>query len=590
MATSPRLLTKFTNIFSRKDEPMMMTMNPHDTHNDGDDENSTVDNATMRDSVISQVSSVHTQQHPTTPPPLRTIQLDQSFSERDKLAVDQAFDKLMREYALSSTIRPNLTQLSTKQKSIMLMQSSKKKNHDFFNNSYTYSSNTIRTTQNRLSVANNSNHNNNDNNTTHDQNNVSNTPSSNNNNYTPTSHRESSPSPATTSRSSNLLLSFKPSTYGKRKSVKDMFKTDSPEYYCRALRSSPTDDDLVHLKIHLRSSVVSWTDEFLALGGFEALTYALGEFKKDIKKQSDKKIELLCRCFKTIMSPESKAVEKVLTQPEALEHVRDILFGPSDIKFKSLYLLNVQTRYQLVDLLCTLPSIQVTTDDGDYIHGYDILRRLLCDKPEDVVAEEPKRQTPGFPTSFKADTETMMKKMSDGAVSRPRYTAWMRELQLTVERHIEPMNYLSQVLGYDFESAKRQQRVHQRQQYEMETGLPLPSTDSEQASGETRQVVMVDEGVVDYIIIHLRLVCTLVTKPATTFTGDHDKYEQEKMRMEIMLSGFKKVTDILLMCPHPTLPSAYIRYLEPLIRPWADLFEDEFMEDDGDSMWDDIYD
>ncbi|KAI7857833.1 armadillo-type protein [Circinella umbellata] len=558
MATSPRLLTKFTNIFARKDDPT------HSSGSSSDEEMDQVggDEDTLRDSMFSSVSSVRNQ-NPNTPPPLRTIQIDQTFSEKDKQAVDEAFDQLMKEYALSSTIRPNLTQLTTHQKSLMLVQSSKKKIIQQQNNNNNNNNNNTTSTKRRLSLAINSNNNNNNNNPFNI--NISNLSGM-----------------ATNGRSSNIL-SFKASNYTRRKSVRDVFSTDNPEYYCRALRSpTPTDDDLVHLKIHLRSSVVSWTDEFLALGGFEALTFALGVCKEDIKKQSDKKIELLCRCFKTIMSPESKAVEKVLTNTEALEHVRDIMFGPSDIKVKALYLLDVQTRQQLLEVLCTLPSIQVTTESGDYIHGYDVLRQLLRDKVEDIVDDKPKRHTLVFPTSFKADTETMMKKISNGETTRPRYTAWMRELQLIVDRHIEPMTYLSQVLDYNFESAYRQLRVNQHQQYEEEGSSPSPDNNE-----ETRQVVMVDEGVVDYLITNLRLICTLVTKPATNFTGDYDKYEQEKMRMEIMLSGFKKITQALSICPHPTLHASYIRYLQPLLQPWADLFEFDLMDDD-DEMWEDI--
>ncbi|KAI9493773.1 armadillo-type protein [Zychaea mexicana] len=534
MTTSPRLLTKFTNIFGRKDES-----SPSSSSEDDDEE--------MRDSVFSEISSVRA--NPNTPPPLRTVQIDQTFGEKDKQAVDEAFDQLMKEYALSSTIRPSLTQLTTQQKSIMLMQSSKKPNskkHSIGSSGSNGSSSILGGGGGSSSG------------------------SSGGGNGTF----------GTTSKSSNLL-SFKPSTYSRRKSVRDVF-ADNPEYFCRALRSTPTEDDLVHLRIHLRSSVVSWTDAFLALDGYEALTHALGESKKNIKKQSDKKIELLCRCFKTIMIHENTGIEKVLTQPEALGHVRDILFGPSDVKVKALYLLDVQTRQQLLGVLCTLPSIQVTTQEGQYIHGYDVLRQLLRDKPEDFV-EEPKRHSL-FPMSLKADTETMMQKISNGETGRPRYTAWMRELQLTVDRHIEPMTYLSQVLDYNFESAYRQLRANQHIQQQQQDGTPSQSP----LRQTTQEVVMVDEGVVDYLITNLRLICTLVTTPATTFSGTYDKYEQEKMRMEIMLSGFKKITHALSVCPHPTLHASYIRYLQPLLQPWADLFEMELMDDHSDDMWEDV--
>ncbi|KAI8141375.1 hypothetical protein BJV82DRAFT_174574 [Fennellomyces sp. T-0311] len=178
--------------------------------------------------------------------------------------------------------------------------------------------------------------------------------------------------------------------------------------------------------------------------------------------------------------------------------------------------------------------------------------------------------------SLKADNETMMLKISNNETNRPRYTAWMREIQLTVDRHIEPMTYLAQILEYNFESAYRQLKAN-RQQQERNDGLP--PQDQEQP------VVMVDEGVVDYLITNLRLICTLVTTPGTAFSGTYDKYEEEKMRMEIMLSGFKKITHALSACPHPTLYASYIRYLQPLLQPWADLFDIEM--DDNDDNWED---
>ena len=38
-----------------------------------------------------------------------------------------------------------------------------------------------------------------------------------------------------------------------------------------------------------------------------------------------------------------------------------------------------------------------------------------------------------------------------------------------------------------------------------------------------------------------------------------------------MVSGFDKVAKCLYRCPHPTLYASYIRYLQPLLEPWADI-------------------
>lgn len=62
----------------------------------------------------------------------------------------------------------------------------------------------------------------------------------------------------------------------------------------------------------------------------------------------------------------------------------------------------------------------------------------------------------------------------------------------------------------------------------------------------------------------------MTTQP-TTYTGCYDEREQEKMRRELMLSGFDKISKILIQCPHPTVRSSYINYLKPLMNPCADL-------------------
>lgn len=67
------------------------------------------------------------------------------------------------------------------------------------------------------------------------------------------------------------------------------------------------------------------------------------------------------------------------------------------------------------------------------------------------------------------------------------------------------------------------------------------------------------------------------------------------MRLEIMVSGFDKVAKCLYRCPHPTLYASYIRYLQPLLEPWADITprhshtqsNDHDDDDDDDDEWTD---
>ncbi|KAJ8655885.1 hypothetical protein O0I10_008324 [Lichtheimia ornata] len=441
--------------------------------------------------------------------------------ETNKEQVDAAFDQLMQEIALASNVRPTLTQLTTEQKSAMLQSS--------------------------LSLR------------------------------------------GGKSSSSNILFGRFDTHHHTHGGGQAPNKT--PEQMIRQLQGRKVqridEGELMSLRIFLRNGAASWTTEFLDKGGYALLTDLLRQLKEAPKRTShdDKQLQHLCKCFKTIMTHEPKGTAQVLTHTEPLEHVRDLLFGPSDPKRKALYNLQLATRQQLLALLCTLPTIQ--TAQPHYVHGYDALRQLLIDRPHDIVESSDSKEP--FRMRLKADPETVMRTIAPG-VSRPRYTAWMRELQLTVDRHIEPMTYLAQVLDYNFESAFRQLKTRSGNPYEQH----------QQLDQQQQPTVMVDEGVVDYVISHLRLICTLVTTPATCFRGTYDKYEQEKMRLEIMVSGFDKVAKCLYRCPHPTLYASYIRYLQPLLEPWADITprhshnqnsphtpNDDDDNDDDDDQWTD---
>lgn len=270
----------------------------------------------------------------------------------------------------------------------------------------------------------------------------------------------------------------------------------TPEQMIRQLQGRTVqrvdEGELMSLRIFLRNGAASWTTEFLDKGGYALLTDLLRQLKEAPKRASsdDKQLQHLCKCFKTIMTHEPKGTALVLTHTEPLEHIRDLLFGPSDPKRKALYNLQLATRQQLLSLLCTLPTIQ--TAHPHYVHGYDALRQLLMDRPHDIV-ESPDSKEP-FRMRLKADPETVMRTIAPG-VSRPRYTAWMRELQLTVDRHIEPMTYLAQVLDYNFESAFRQLKTRSGNPYEQQQQQQQPLDQQEQ-----QPTVMVDEGVVDYVV------------------------------------------------------------------------------------------
>ncbi|KAI8091657.1 armadillo-type protein [Thamnidium elegans] len=378
-----------------------------------------------------------------------------------------------------------------------------------------------------------------------------------------------------------------PESYGKSTSRSKLKST--PEYFVHLLRETHVRDlddaEVLDLRVFLRSVVVSWTSEFLAQGGYEAIANLFKEMKEAPKRfpSDNRMLQHLGKCLKTIMTHQSTGTQIVLTNPSALFHIRDILFGPASKKQKQVYGLDISTRSLLLNLLCTLATLQTNrSPDIEYVHGYDVLRRLLLDRPNDRLYEEedkknlPKHVSP-FPISLKTDPKEILQMIMENDPNgetigkeyewdhdelKPRYTCWMRELQYTVERHIETITFLAQVLNYDFKSAYRQIKMRQSQSEQEARAASNPEADG---------AVMTEEGVVDYIITHLRLIRTVVTTQPTTYTGYYDEREQEKMRLELMLSGFDKISKILIQCPHPTVRSSYINYLKPLMNPCADL-------------------
>ncbi|CEP16841.1 hypothetical protein [Parasitella parasitica] len=377
----------------------------------------------------------------------------------------------------------------------------------------------------------------------------------------------------------------------------------TPEYFVHMLRETPVreleDTEVLDLRVFLRSVVVSWTSEFLDQGGYDAIANLFEQMKEKPKRlpkgdrsmqdENDNRIlQHLGKCLKTIMTHQSKGTQIVLTNPSALYHIRDILFGPASKKLKQVSGLEISTRSLLLNLMCTLATIQTTRScETEYVHGYDVLRRLLLDRPSDVASSDeddkkgqPRKHVSPFPTTLKTDPQEILQMIMENDPNgstigreyewdqdelKPRYHSWMRELECTVEKHIEKITFLANVFDYPFHSAYRQ--IHASRQ-NSHTDLAPPSRDS---SSENSGSIMTEEGVVEYIITHLRLIRTVVTTQPTSYTGNYDEREQEKMRLELMLSGFDKISKILIQCPHPLVRSSYINYLKPLMSPCADL-------------------
>ncbi|KAL0082530.1 armadillo-type protein [Phycomyces blakesleeanus] len=541
--------------------------------------------------------------------PGRTIPL-RKLSKLSPDDVNEAFELLLQEYALPTSLKPNLTQLTTEQKSVLL-QSSRSRMLLRKNSTFSSSPFSLAATLgiNRKSKGQPSN--------VRDRKffSPSDKDDSSMANRSSASYQKSNGSTSTATATSSNTKSMGTSRGGKNTSllaggshgdtnhrtVRGKMKS-TPEYFVTVLRETHVreleENDVADLRVFLRSVVASWTTEFLSLGGYEALSDLFRQMKEIPKKrpQDDKFLQQLAKCFKAIMTHEQSGTERVLMNPIGLEHIRDLLFGPSNQKQKGVYGLDIITRALFLNILCTLTTLQTkpTHNSSKYVHGYDILRQLLLDRPSDRILDETgceqssKTDLP-FRMSLKTNPQEIMKVILEnedhpGGISetdmdspKPRYTAWMREIQYTVDRHIEPITFLAQVLDYKFESAFRQLKLKSQEERAKSDGSPGSSC-SAQADPEEGGLVMVDEGVVDHLITHLRLICTIVTTPPTTYRGETTPREQEKVRLEIMLSGFDKISKALRSCPHPTLYDSYIRFLQPLLRPWAELSPSDPLE------------
>lgn len=161
----------------------------------------------------------------------------------------------------------------------------------------------------------------------------------------------------------------------------------------------------------------------------------------------------------------------------------------------------------MLDVLCTLASLQ-TQGQAVYVHGYDILQQLLLDTPEDLALqaqeedEKPVARTSHYPFPMTL-REAQVHETGDTVNARPpRYSAWMRELAFTVDKSIEPITFLAQVLDYRFESAFKQLKIQPDannanwKQAVNDQIASNPAAKPVQANGS----VMVDEGVVDYLV------------------------------------------------------------------------------------------
>jgi hypothetical protein len=148
-----------------------------------------------------------------------------------------------------------------------------------------------------------------------------------------------------------------------------------------------------------------------------------------------------------------------------------------------LYAFDIHTRALMLDVLCTLTSIQTSPDCNEYVHGWDLLLSLLQDNSRDreLLNQEDQKKAK-IPFLIEDETGNVPK------TTPRRFTSWMRELMFIMDKYIERIAFLAGALDFRFESAYRQLRVSQEQGH--------PKINLERDSGS----VMVDEGVIEYLV------------------------------------------------------------------------------------------
>ncbi|KAI9305258.1 armadillo-type protein [Cunninghamella echinulata] len=631
------------------------------------------DTASRVDSMFSSLQSNRSNMrpNPNTPPPLRTVRLDgvannnnnsgmiqplrgappsppeQSYhhpfpssSQSSSLnqsknnnnnnnlsnpeTIEQQFEKIVREYELPDELIKTLT-LEKKQELLRNSQVQQNKNNQSLFSWKTLGfqkkqKNRMDIRQEELFDPNDHNSNNNNNNNSSNSNNKK----RNHGNYFNDNKSYSTSARGKAQRASVMNPYQKDDKNATIKYDRTMKKGLSPEYFIHVLKDAHVrdlDESLVQdLRVCLRSVKASWTTQFLDLGGYSVISNLFYQMKEAPKRypNDDKILQHLSKCFKAIMTHKQRGVNLVLTNPIGLVHIRDLLFdlfGANNQKQKELYGLHIITRGHFLNILCSLTNLQTTPSETvPYIHGYDILRRLLLDNSSDYYGEtvststsstsiantSPSSTSPSPSTSktnhpasssaaaikennnelpfrmtLKQDPEVIMKMILendplyiDGQPFKPRYTAWMRELDYTVEKEIGTITYLSQALDYRFESAFRQMRIKPpTPEQDQINEINNQHGEEEEATG----VVMTDDGVVDYLIAHLRLINTIIGSQPTFCDTPYTDRDKEKVRLEIMMSGFDKTSKLLQNCPHPTLLAFYIPFLRTLLHPLADL-------------------
>ncbi|KAL1919823.1 uncharacterized protein VTP21DRAFT_1754 [Calcarisporiella thermophila] len=315
------------------------------------------------------------------------------------------------------------------------------------------------------------------------------------------------------------------------------------------------------LRVLLKNEAVSWTSDFLRAGGLELLNTILKNVKMLPKKKINKEklLQEILRCYKALLTHQD-ATRKLIRDPQPFYLMRDIIFVD---KARC----EIATCHLIIDIFHVLS----TTRSFD-LNGYDLLFQLLLDRIEDTNTEEERDKFSRKECPFLASTSGNFP-----PVYARRFRSWMRELESFVDKNIEPITFLARALRYDFKSiarpapppmpAKRKSiRVHSRRSPQRRkpsrAGRSAVGIGSGRVAHEDA-MLMVDVGVVEYLLSHLQLIKFILHSPPASIWHQQG-LDNMALQKELLASGLDRVVKKLLACPHPKLLSTYLPHLQSL--------------------------
>ncbi|KAL1917518.1 uncharacterized protein VTP21DRAFT_3911 [Calcarisporiella thermophila] len=333
---------------------------------------------------------------------------------------------------------------------------------------------------------------------------------------------------------------------------------------------------LQELRVLLKNEAACWTSDFLRVGGLDALNMMLWDIKvmAKRKREEEKVLQEILRCFKALLTHQD-ATRRILINPHPLTLMRNLLFATKPRA-------DTLTKQIILEVFLALARVHV----GEF-NGHDLLFNLLADPEEEEASDEVRNKYARKEMPFPMDASlSPMSAPARVATTSRIFKAWMRELDMFVEQHFEPIAFLARALRYDFKSAaaraykcnapqspqrQRSVRVHSKRNPRRKASR----SNKRQKPGVSPAddvMLMVDIGVVECLVSHLQLIKLILYSPPPVI-WQQQGLDTKALQSEMLVSGLDRVIKKLVSCPHPTLLNSYFPYLQnifpeaPLGRP-----------------------